>query len=115
VKVNRSRPCTVRIAAAAALLALLSAAACDESKELSKREQRVVVGAISSNICPLPDADSTVNIQATVYGLDGPLGREQVEAAEAVAVGPDVPRGREPGAARQFAIRGKAHGRTVVP
>jgi hypothetical protein len=69
--VNRSRPGTARIAATAALLALLAAAACDESKELSRREQRVVVGAFSANICPLPDADSTVNIQATVYGLDG--------------------------------------------
>jgi hypothetical protein len=57
--------------AAAALLALLSALACDESKQLSEGERRIVVGAVSSNICPLPDADSTVNVQATVYGLDG--------------------------------------------
>ena len=56
---------------ATALLALLSAAACDESKELSERERRVVVGALPLNLCPLPDADSTVNVQATVYGLDG--------------------------------------------
>jgi hypothetical protein len=57
--------------AAAALLALLSALACDESKQLSEGERRIVVGAVSSSLCPLPDADSTVNVQATVYGLDG--------------------------------------------
>ena len=57
--------------AAAVLLALLTAAACDKSQGLSEGERRIVVGSISSNLCPLPDADSTVNVQATVYGLDG--------------------------------------------
>jgi hypothetical protein len=50
---------------------LLAAASCDESKQLTEGERRIVVGAVASNLCPLPDADSTVNIQATVYGLDG--------------------------------------------
>ncbi len=56
---------------AAVLLALLSAAACDTSQELSEGERRVVVGSVTPNLCPFPDADSTVNVQATVYGLDG--------------------------------------------
>ena len=68
---NRIRHSSSRLAAAAALVALLTALACDESKELSRREQQIVVGALPSNLCPLPDGDSTVNVQATVYGLDG--------------------------------------------
>ncbi|MCU0230166.1 MAG: cohesin domain-containing protein [Acidobacteria bacterium] len=68
---NGSRHRTSWIAAAAALLALLTALACDESKQLTQGERRIVVGSLTPSVCPAVDGDTTINVQATVYGLDG--------------------------------------------
>lgn len=65
-----SRP--VRWSALGALGAvLLLLVACDEREELRRTERRIVVGAPAAAFCPLPDEDSTISLQATVYGLDG--------------------------------------------
>lgn len=60
-----------RISVGVLSVALLLVTACDKQEELRRSERRIVVGAPAAGFCPLPDADSTVNVQATVYGLDG--------------------------------------------